>query len=184
MTGNAICKAITLPHFPSTRDVFFIGLKGGLMLFPGFLILGAILLPFCKLLDARFRDYYILAGKLSPDSKRPDGHFPVFLLWIPLVFLYCFLAGICAKPRWSSLTTRQLAEIAAIGGSVWTPGSLIIGFWLWWVGERISNFERRMWDPAASSVSGDAIPFIKRQWEALVWLFYSQRHNDSPNGAA
>lgn len=166
-----------MPHFSSTRDVFFIGVKGSLLLCPAFLFLGAILLPICKVLDARFRDYYTRLGKLGLDSKRPDGHFPVFLLWIPLVFFDCFLAGLCANPRWSSLTIHQLAHITAIGASLWTPGMLVVGFCLWWIGERIDRCERRMWDPAVDSVGGDAIPFLYRQWEALTWLFLLRSHS-------
>ena len=137
----------------------------------------------CYLVDKHFRKRYIRTGRIAINSTRKNGHFPVILLWIPYVYIDCFLAGVFGHSSTSeagSVDRHEVMQMAAIGGSfvaiVWVLLSpVVVGILqdVYQTLKEIANGVPEQDDPSI-------LPYLYRQAEALVWLLTPTPQKKSP----
>jgi len=176
LIGNAICEAANLPHFTRIEATIAVGAIGGCF---GTLIAIFFVMPVAFLgdwMEKRFKERYRRSGRIPRDSTREDGHFPVLLLWIPLVFLACFLAGpfgdtvSSAIPGVGGLSSVDLTIMSAIGGVFVAPVWMVVTPLTCGVLESIYHFLYEVLQGCARKKEPTIAPYLWRQSEAFVWL--------------
>ena len=128
-------------------------------------------------MDERFKQRNIRSGRISCDSTRDDGHFPILPLWIPLVFLACLLSGPTgasldlAIPGMHELSKANVTKMSAIGGIIVAPVWIPVALLTYGVSQKTFQLICEILQGFAESEEVVMLPYLWRQGEALIWLF-------------
>ena len=179
MIGNAIFKAANLPSFRTNYSIpFTAGISGGALAAATCV---PLIFPFCIIstrLEDRYKGRYRLSGRVAPNSLRNDGHFPVLLLWIPLVYLICVLTGVYAYSLSGAHTHPSRAHLTQMGA---TAGLIVaplctLGIPLFVAGvEIIYDLNEEVMQGHPNKLEPALIAYLGRQAEAFVWLFTTHK---------
>jgi len=169
-----MCKAANLPHFADIETAIAVGAIGGFFATLPCLVFVIALRVLGDWMEKWFKERNIRSGRVSHDTDRENGHFPVLLLWIPLVFLPCLFSGLIGIRTIGidELSKADVAKMSAIGGVIVAPGWIIVSLLTYGVLETVYIFLCEL--SASQELEGKGEPemlsYLWRQGEALVWL--------------
>jgi len=141
-------------------------------------------------MEKRYKERNIRSGRIPPYSSREDGHFPVLLLWVPLVFVACLLSGPTGAsvnltvPGLHDVSKADVTVMSAIGGIIVAPGGILVTLLTYGVLEPIYQF---LWDVALETEERgepEMLPYLWRQGEAFVWLLWPVPRQSSSGSVA
>ena len=133
------------------------------------------------MLDDRYKARYILSGRLPANSTRKDSHFPIMFLWIPFFYIICVITGayyaysLSGGPAQQRPSRFHMTQMGAVGGVFAAPLCTFAIPITAAVLEIIFNFNGEVIQGHPGKTGPIISAFLARQFEALVWLFSSQK---------